>query len=903
MRARLSEREPERLRLWMKEARYEKLQQIGEAENRPTFILHDGPPYANGHIHIGTALNKILKDMVVRSRSMDGYRAPYVPGWDTHGLPIELQVVREHGEALLAQGIPALRQACREYALRYVAIQKEEFQRLGVWGNWDDPYLTLHPEYEARQIELFGQMAAKGYIYKGKKPVHWCSSCETALAEAEIEYRDHRSQSVYVTFDVSDANGLFDPEGVSVIIWTTTPWTLPANLAIAVNPNLEYVLMEAQGRRFIVAEGLALGVCAALDLGTPRVLQRFKGSDLEGVVTRHPFIDRASPIILGDHVTLEQGTGCVHTAPGHGIEDYEIGQRYGLDVLTPVDARGRMTEEAGKYAGLTLAQANEAVVEDMRRDGSLLLSETIEHQYPYCWRCKNPVAFRATEQWFASVEGFRQEALAAIEDVEWIPSWGIDRIRNMIAERSDWCISRQRAWGVPLPIFYCTRCREPHMTDESIQAVANLFRQQGSDAWYTTEADQILPTGTRCSACGHDAFEKELDTMDVWFDSGSSHAAVLEVRSDQTWPADMYLEGSDQHRGWFQSSLLTAVATRQKAPYRSVLTHGFIVDGEGKKMSKSEGNTVAPEDVIAKYGADILRLWASSADYRGDIRVSETILGQMAEVYRRIRNTFRFLLGNLHDFDAASMSVTWNDLREIDRWAILRVRALATRAIRAYREYSFHTVHHLVHNFCTVDMGGFYLDVIKDRLYCDGVNSISRRAAQTAMAEIATTLVKIVAPILVFTAEEVWEHLPEALRQSESVHYTTWQAPSAPSEEERALLERWERLLKVRKEVSQALEGARRDGLIGGSTEATIRLEVGEGLGEFLSDYQNDLADVFIVSHVDVEQVSGADETLAVHVAKAEGERCVRCWRHAPGVGASQEHPELCARCQDVVTT
>ena len=908
MKANLAQREPERLRVWDEQRLYEKLQERGKAEGRKVFILHDGPPYANGHIHIGHALNKVLKDMVIRSKSMDGYRSPYVPGWDTHGLPIELQVVRQEGKSRTKDGLLALRDACREYALRYVDIQREEFRRLGVWGDWDRPYLTLDPEYEARQIEVFGEMATKGYIYKGKKPVYWCPSCETALAEAEIEYQDHRSPSIYVRFPVRDSLGKFDlAQPVDVLIWTTTPWTLPANLAVAVHPDLDYAIVQADdGRRFIVAEGLALAVFAKLNLGTPRPIQRFKGSELEGVVAWHPFIDRPSPIILGEHVTLEQGTGLVHTAPGHGLEDYEVGQRYGLDVLAPVDAQGRMTEEAGKYAGLTLDEANKAITADMERDGTLLLLEHINHQYAHCWRCKNPVAFRATEQWFASVEGFRKEALEAIDQVKWIPSWGIDRIRNMVQDRGDWCISRQRAWGVPLPIFYCSACREALVTPDTIRAVADLFRKEGSNAWYIRPAEEILPPGTTCKACGGTNFDKEQDIMDVWFDSGSSHYAVLADWPDLSWPADMYLEGSDQHRGWFQSSLLTAVATRGTAPYREVLTHGFIVDGEGRKMSKSIGNTVAPDEVIKTYGADILRLWASSADYRGDIRVSQDILKQMAEVYRRIRNTCRFLLGNLYDFDFGKDRVDRSALFEVDRWALARTRKLHERCVNAYREYSFHTVHQLVHNFCAVDMGGFYLDVIKDRLYCDGKDSKSRRAAQTVMAEILQTLVKLIAPILVFTADEVWEHMPESLKDAPSVHLSRWSPPAAAAEDPE-FDSRWESLLKVRRVVARALERARNEKVIGSSTEAAVRVRANGELRGLLESYRDELAPIFIVSAVELVdgdldlEIVEEEEEIAAGVERAGGEKCERCWRYAPGVGDHADHPTLCDRCAGVV--
>jgi len=910
MRARLAEREPERLKQWEQKGLYHKLQEQGKADGRELFVLHDGPPFANGHIHLGTALNKILKDMVVRSKSMEGYRAPYVPGWDTHGLPVEWQMVRELGEETRRRGIVEFRKACRDYALKYVDIQREEFKRLGIWGDWENPYLTLAPEYEARQIEVFGEMARKGYIYKGLKPVYWCATCETALAEAEVEYADHRSPSVYVKFPVRDGKGLFqDDRKTSFVIWTTTPWTLPANLAIALHPDFDYVEAEAGSERFVVAEGLLPAVAAKLGWREPRVLGRFKGHELEGVETSHPFIDRPSPIILGEHVTLEQGTGCVHTAPGHGLEDYEIGQKYGLAVLAPVDEKGRFTQEAGKYAGLTLEEGNEVITRDMKADGTLLLMETIEHSYPHCWRCKNPVAFRATEQWFASVEGFRQEALSAIDRVKWVPSWGIDRIRNMVAERTDWCISRQRAWGVPLPIFYCEACGEALLTEESIRSVAELFRREGSDAWFVRSAGEILPEGTTCAKCGGREFRKEKDIMDVWFDSGSSHAAVLENNEELAWPADMYLEGSDQHRGWFQSSLLTAVATKGEPPYRSVLTHGFIVDGEGRKMSKSLGNVIVPEEVIQRFGADVLRLWASSADYRGDIRVSFEILEQMAEVYRRIRNTCRFLLGNLGDFDPGKDRVPFEQMEEVDRWAVRRVYRLLSRCVKAYQEYAFHIVHQQVHNFCAVDMGGFYLDVIKDRLYCDAPNANTRRSSQSAMAEILVILAKLIAPILVFTADEVWEHMPAALKEAESVHLTRW--PKVELAADPDFDDRWERLLSVRRAVARALERARNEKLIGSSQEAAITLVLGKADYDQLQKLEKELAALFIVSGVRLvlgpaeSLKAGAvvekDGEMEVHVLRADGEKCERCWRYERSVGEDADHPTLCRRCSDVV--
>ncbi len=907
MKADLAIREPERLRKWEEKRYYDQLMRRGAEEGRPLFILHDGPPYANGNIHIGHTLNKVLKDVIVRSKSMDGFHSPYVPGWDTHGLPIEINVVKEKGEARQSdEEILAIREACRAYALRYVDVQREEFKRLGVWGDWENPYLTLEPEYEARQVEVFGEMAKKGYIYKGLKPVYWCAHCETALAEAEIEYDNRRSPSIYVRFPVRDGRGVVS-DGAYLLIWTTTPWTLPANLAVAVHPGYTYVEVEVDGARYVVAEGLLFGVQAALDWEPPKIVRRVTGRELEGVIARHPFIERDSPVILGEHVTLEQGTGLVHTAPGHGLEDYEVGQRYGLPILAPVDSKGRMTEEAGKYAGLTLDEANKAIVADMQADGSLLRLEFIEHSYPHCWRCKNPVAFRATQQWFASVEGFREAALKAIDTVTWVPAWGVDRIRNMVAERSDWCISRQRAWGVPIPIFYCAACGEALVDDASIQAVAGLFRKEGSDAWYRRRADEILPPGTRCKACGGERFEKERDIMDVWFDSGSSHRAVLEARPGLRWPADMYLEGSDQHRGWFQSSLLTAVATKGEAPYRTVLTHGFIVDGDGYKMSKSVGNTVAPDEVIQKYGADVLRLWAASADYRGDVRFSEGILQQVADVYRRIRNTCRFLLGNLHDFDPARDALPLERLEELDRWALDRTARLVERCVKAYREYAFHVVCHQVHNFCAVDMGGFYLDVIKDRLYCDTADSHRRRSAQTALAHIVVALAKVIAPILVFTADEVWEHIPEALKEAESVHLTQWGDATAAWRDD-DLHQRWERMLAARRVVAKGLERARNEKVIASSSDARVVLAGPEAEALFEA-FGEELADLFIVSEVELARsglpaelpIVEEEEGIAAAVGRAPGEKCERCWRRAPGVGAHEDHPTLCHRCASVV--
>lgn len=906
MRANLAQREPERLKAWESERAYERWIEKGQQEGREPFILHDGPPYANGHIHLGHTVNKVLKDFVIRSRAMAGYVTPYVPGWDTHGLPIEQQVLKETGVNRHAMSVVDFRRKCREVALRYVAIQRDEFKRLGVWADWDNPYLTLHPQYEAEQIRVFGAMAANGHIYRGLKPVYWCPHCETALAEAEIEYEDHRSDSIFVRFEVTDGKDVLPADCKTyVMIWTTTPWTLPANLAIAVHPQYDYVLVQAGDAQYVVAEGLLESLASALEWEAPSVVRRMKGSELEGVVCRHPFIDRPSTVVLADYVTLEQGTGCVHIAPGHGLEDYQVGLEYGLEVLAPVDGAGRFTEEAGRYAGLPVLEANKQIIADMKEAGSLLHHVTVEHSYPYCWRCHNPIIFRATEQWFASVDRFRDEALEAIKEVEWIPAWGEDRITAMVQDRGDWCISRQRVWGVPLPIFYCRDCKEPLITEDTIEAVATLFEKEGSDAWFTYKASEILPEGTRC-ACGGTEFDKEKDTMDVWFDSGSSHAAVLLHHGMLRRPADMYLEGSDQHRGWFQSSLLTAVATTGKPPYKAVLTHGFTVDAEGRKMSKSLGNVIAPQKVIQRYGADILRLWVASADYRADLRLSDEILGQIADAYRRIRNTARFLLGNLGDFDPAQDRVPEEELPELDRWAVGRARRLMQRVMKAYEDYEFHTVYHAVHNFCAVDMSGFYLDVLKDRLYCETTDARARRASQTALQEILLVLVQAIAPILPFTAEEIWEHLHEAVRTEASVHFTTWPKELSWDEE---LDRRWEQLLAVRRVATRAIEQARSEKMFGSSQEAKVCLYVkDEGLYEALTAFASDLAELFIVSKVSLhgpdaqvreDGVKVADKDVEVVVVHTDDEKCPRCWRFVKPHGTAEE--ELCDRCAEVM--
>ncbi|WPD19887.1 isoleucine--tRNA ligase [Thermaerobacter composti] len=962
MRANLPRREPEIQRRWDAMDLYRRLREA--RRGRPRFVLHDGPPYANGDIHVGTALNKILKDVVVRYASMVGYDAPYVPGWDTHGLPIERRALEVLGVDRRAISPVELRNRCRDYALEQMNRQRQQFRRLGVLGDWERPYLTLDPEYEAKQIEVFGEMARRGYIYRSLYSVYWCPVDETALAEAEIEYREKTSPSIYVAFPVVDGRGRL-PDGARLVIWTTTPWTIPANLAIAVHPEARYVAVETDRGPLVVAEPLVERVLQAAQLEERGRSGPWTGADLAGVTYRHPLFDRTSPVVLAEHVSMEEGTGLVHTAPGHGQEDFEVGRRYGLPVLSPVDDRGRFTQEAGPFAGLFYADANPHIVRALDDAGALLAEGTIRHQYAHCWRCRQPVIFRATTQWFASVEGFRRQALEAIDRVRWIPEWGRERIRNMVADRGDWCISRQRAWGVPIPVFYCEACQEPVITEASIRAVADLFRREGSNAWFQREAAEILPEGFACPHCGsRQGFRKETDIMDVWFDSGSSHAAVLETREELTWPADLYLEGSDQHRGWFQSSLLTAVATRGQAPYRAVLTHGFVVDGEGRKMSKSLGNVVDPNDVIRRYGADVLRLWAVSSDYRGDVRISEDILKQMAEVYRKIRNTLRFLLANLGDFDPGRDAVAYGELPELDRWALARLAQVTERVRRAYDEYQYQLVYHAIHNFCVTDLSAFYLDVLKDRLYASWPAAPERRAAQTVLYQLARTLTLLLAPVLCHTADEVWGHLPRGEGEPESVHLALMPDPQ-PAWRDEALLHRYETLLRVREAVYRVLEQARQDKVI--EVPAEARVVIAGATGEqarVLERHMPELPELFLVAEVVVEpghgrgtepaaasavpgalggaaavrdgggvpadpardaaaegtgtgpaagaqpEVAGTAgggsvearvDGLTVRVARSSLARCARCWRHVPGVGDDGDHPDLCPRCAQVV--
>jgi len=905
MRGNLPQREPDILAKWEEKRIYEK---VGKArEGKEMFVLHDGPPYANGDIHLGHALNKVLKDIIVRYKTMMGYNSPYIPGWDTHGLPIEQQVIKKLGLNRHAVSVLEFRARCRDYALEYVQIQKEQFERLGVRGDWENPYLTLQKEYEAAQIGVFGEMAKKGYIYKGLKPVYWCPTCETALAEAEIDYADKKSSAIFVKFPVKNSKGLFDKENSYVVIWTTTPWTIPANLAISVHPEFKYALVSQENDHLILAEEM-LPSLKELWGSELTVEKTFTGKELEGILCKHPLFDRDSVVICGEHVTLEQGTGCVHTAPGHGVDDFLVGKQYGLPVLCPVDHQGRFTEDITPYAGMKVDSANDIILKDLESAGLLMHSSKIKHSYPHCWRCKNPIIFRATEQWFASIDGFRQAALDEIEKVKWIPAWGRDRIYNMIADRGDWCISRQRTWGVPIPIFYCEECGKEIINDETISKIQKIFALEGSDAWFAHTAEELIPEGFTCE-CGSHSFRKETDIMDVWFDSGTSHVGVLKERKGLTWPADLYLEGSDQHRGWFNSSLSTSVAAFGKAPYKACLTHGFLVDEKGRKMSKSLGNGVDPLQVVKDMGADILRLWVSSADYKNDVAASPRIMNQMVEAYRKIRNTLRFMLGNLFDFDPAANAVSYSDLKEIDRWILHKLVMVTERILKAYEDYEFHVVYHTMHNFCTVELSAIYLDIIKDRVYVEGTDSLQRRGAQTVMYEILQALVLVLAPVLVFTADEIWSYLPGKKDDSE---VQTEEMPKIKKEWiNYPLAEKWDRIIELRYDVTKALEIARQEKMINHSLTAKVDLYPKDSdMYEFLKGIDN-LADIVIVSALDIHQPgedipAGSREGenfkgLHITVSSAPGEKCERCWMFSEKVGTDSEHPELCPRCLEVI--
>ncbi|MBN2232405.1 MAG: isoleucine--tRNA ligase [Deltaproteobacteria bacterium] len=912
MRANLVQREPEFIRAWEGKDVYR--QMVEKRAGRGPFILHDGPPYANGHLHMGHALNKILKDIIVKSRAMAGHQCHYVPGWDCHGLPIEHQVDKDLGRRKADMSKVDVRRACRAYAEKFIGIQRGEFQRLGVFGDWERPYLTMNYPYEAAIVRQLGVFAGNGGLYKHKKPIYWCSRCRTALADAEVEYQDVSSPSIYVKFPLLDAPdevaAVCGGRRVALVIWTTTPWTIPANLAVALHPDLDYVAVAVgDDEAYIVADGLREIFCGAANLGDCPVLGAVDPLKLERRRCRHPLYDRESLVILGSHVTLEAGTGCVHTAPGHGQEDYEIGRQYGLDVYAPVDDNGHFTPEVEFFAGEFVFDANRQVIDKLDELGMLVAATPLSHSYPHCWRCKQAIIFRSTEQWFISMEtnDLRRRALTAIMGVDWIPAWGRERIYGMIENRPDWCVSRQRAWGVPIPVFYCEKCNAPLVDEQLMNRVADHFVAAGADIWFAEDAAFFLPPETRCAACGHDHFGKEEDILDVWFDSGVSFAAVLEQRDYLRYPADLYLEGSDQHRGWFHSSLLASVGTRGRAPYEAVLTHGFVVDGEGRKMSKSAGNVISPDAVIKKYGAEILRLWVAAQDYRDDIRISNEILSRLVEAYRRVRNTFRFLLANLADFDPATDGVADGSLDELDRWALYQYGRLARRVRRAYDEYEFHVIYQQVHNFCVVQMSGFYLDVVKDRLYILAADHPRRRSTQTVMHRMLDGLVRLCAPILSFTADELWGFLP-GMPEQDSVFWNDFAEVPEPSAADEELAATWDQLLTVRRVVLRELETARRDKIIGLSLDAAAALTAAGDLFALLERYADRLADILMVSQVQLtrQAVPAGEETAAelpglqVAVTPAAGAKCQRCWRFSTELStADDRYPEICPRCRE----
>lgn len=911
MRAGLPKSEPQFLEKWEKENLYEKV--LEKNKNNPKYIVHDGPPYANGDIHMGHALNKILKEFVVRYKNMTGFFSPFVPGWDTHGLPTELKArakagVESAGEISTAE----LRDLCKEFVLNYVDDQRNQFKRLGILADWNNPYITLQKEYEAKQIEVFAGMADKGYIYRGLKPVYWCPDCQTALAEAEIEYSNDKCYSVYVKFALADDCGKLSSMGADVsktyfVIWTTTTWTLPANVAICVGPKFNYALVKCGDEYYVMAEELCKGVMETAGIESYEVIGSIKGSELEFMKAQHPFLDRESLVILGDHVTLESGTGCVHTAPGHGVDDFEVCRKYKeLPIVVPVDKSGVLTAEAGIFEGLSVEKANKPIADYLKETGNLLATKKIEHQYPHCWRCKQPILFRATEQWFCSIDKFKDKAVEEIKKVNWVPSWGEDRITSMVKERRDWCISRQRKWGVPIPIFFCKECGEPLIDKNLILKVADLFRKEGSNSWFTKSTEEILGDAPVCKKCSSHNFKKETDIMDVWFDSGTSHLSVCKQRPELEYPADLYLEGADQYRGWFQSSLLTAVAISGMAPYKNVVTHGWVVDGEGRKQSKSLGNGIEPQTVIDKYGADILRLWVSSADYHADMRISNEILKQLSESYRKIRNTARYILGNLYDFNPDKDMVRLNDILPFDKWAISKLNKVIAKVRKAYEEFEFYQVYHSIYNFCVVDMSNFYLDVLKDRLYVEKSDSLSRRAAQTTIYLILDSLVRLLCPILAFTTEEIWQCMPHRSCDNKDAVLLN----DMPNEHEINVDDEfnktWDILGIIREDVKKVLEVARKDKVIGSSLEAKVIIYCNGTKYDLLVPLKESLKEIFIVSAVEIEKsgegkFAGEKNTdITITVEKAAGEKCERCWSYSEDVS---DNEKICNRCRKILNS
>ena len=899
MRAGLPAREPAMLERWQEMDLYHEL--LKKNEGKPRYALHDGPPFSNGALHMGHALNKSIKDFMVRSAAMRGYYTPYIPGWDNHGMPIESAIIKKNKLNRKKMSVPEFRSACHEFAQHYVDVQREGFKRMGVIGDWEHPYLTMDPGFEAEEVKVFGAMYKKGVIYKGLKPVYWCPHDETALAEAEIEYQDDPVTTVYVKFPMHDDQGklgAYDKDKLFFVIWTTTIWTLPGNLAIALHPRDSYALVKADGGEvYIMAEALVEKVMKVGGVENYEIVETHPGSFFENMLADHPFLPKTSRLVNAEYVTMDSGTGCVHTAPGFGADDYQTCKRYGMEMVVPVDDRGRHTDYAGKYAGMSTDESNPVILADMKESGALFASEDIVHSYPHCWRCKHPIIFRATPQWFCSVDAFKDDAVAATENVRWIPGWGKDRMISMIQERADWCISRQRRWGLPIPVFYCEDCGKPVCDDATIEAVSKLFAAEGSNAWYEKEAADILPAGYKCPHCGGVHFTKEEDTLDGWFDSGSTHFASM--KKDQGfWPATVYMEGLDQYRGWFQSSLLTAVgAMGQGAPFQECVTHGWTVDGEGKAMHKSLGNGVDPADIFKKFGADMIRLWAGSADYHADVRCSDNIFKQLSQSYLKFRNTARYCLGNLDGFNANDL-VKPQEMLELDRWAVTRLNALIQRCEAAYQNYEFHVVSHAVNDFCVVELSSFYLDIIKDRLYCEETNGLPRRSAQTALWLILDTMTKIFAPILAFTCDEIWQAMPHRDGDDpRNVLLNEMNKPFAEYALGEDAMAAWDKLVKVRDTVNGALETARNEKKIGKSLEAKVDLTVPQELANQKFMDADELADLLIVSQV---RVSTGTE-IKVNVEPAQGAKCERCWKILPSVGKDGEHPALCARCAGVV--
>ena len=917
MRAALPKREPEIQERWEEQDLYNEL--LKKNEGKPLFVLHDGPPFSNGDLHMGHALNKALKDFITRSYAMRGYYTPYVPGWDNHGMPIESAIIKQNKLDRKKMSVPEFRSACHEFADHYIDVQRTGFKRMGVIGDWEHPYKTMDPSFEAGEVKVFGAMYKKGYIYKGLKPVYWCPKDETALAEAEIEYQDDPCTTVYVKFPMKDDLGKLpnvDHEKLFFVIWTTTIWTLPGNLAIALHPEENYVLAKApNGEIYIMAEALAEKVMGLGGFESYEIVETHPGAFFENMLARHPFLPKDSRLLLADYVTMDSGTGCVHTAPGFGADDYETCKRYGMDMVVPVDDRGRHTDYAGKYAGMKTDESNPVILNDMKESGALFASENIVHSYPHCWRCKGPIIFRATPQWFCSVDSFKDEACAACDDVRWVPEWGKERMKAMVRERTDWCISRQRRWGLPIPVVYCDDCGKPVVTDESIDAISALFEKEGSNAWFAKEAEEILPQGFTCPHCGGTHFTKEEDTLDGWFDSGSTHMSYLEKFHPEQWPATMYLEGLDQYRGWFQAALLTSVgATGRGAPFKECVTHGWTVDGEGKAMHKSAGNGMSPDEIIQKYGADLLRLWAASADYHADVRCSDEIFKQLSQNYLKFRNTARYCLGNLDGFNADDL-LEPGDMEELDRWAVTRLNDLIVRCEQAYRDYEFLTITHAINDFCVVDLSSFYLDIIKDRLYCEDRDGELRRSAQTALFLILDTMTKLFAPILAYTCDEIWQVMPH--RHSDDERNVLFNEMNAPFEEyalDEKAMARWQTAESLRDDVNAVLETARAQKKIGKALEAHVYLHVKDGAAaSALMGIMNlNLAELLLVSNCSMtgadpkeDSVTGTGTNfpgLLIEVTEAADKKCERCWTHSPRVGEDADYPTLCPRCAAVVS-